>query len=108
PPLAGGDDRALGPGVLRPAFLRVVRRDRLGLAAAHRTDAERRYAEGDQVAPRRLRAPLGERLVVLVGADRIRVADEEDLRAVVLHQAPGEVREALAGRGLELRLVEVE
>src|SRR5690606_33640108 len=68
--LLAREDRDLDTTVLLTAPLIVVRRDRLRLATADRTDPQRRNALLDQERPRRLRTTLRKRLVVRIRPDR--------------------------------------
>src|SRR5207244_5673123 len=105
-PRSPGDDPP--PPVLGAAGLGLVARDRLRLAPTLHADAGRVDALRDHVVPHRLRAPLGELLVVGVRADRVGVTLDRDLHArLVLHHRDPPAPHLLA-RGLERRLVEAE
>src|SRR5437867_7381694 len=101
--------RDLDAPVPRPAFLRPVVGDRLGLPPTLRRDPRRRdplclHVIGGGVGP-----PLGQPLVVRVGADRVGMALDERADLGVLLHWPHDLRiDALLARGLQCRLVEVE
>src|SRR5690606_14765501 len=94
--------------VLLPAGLGRVRGDGLALAHARDLHPARRDALLREIRRDGVRAALRERLVVVLGARRVRVADDERVRVRVLVQAAREVHEVLPGLRAERERVEVE
>src|SRR5690606_9558059 len=88
-------ERDLDAAVLLPAGLGRVRGDGLALAHARDLHPARRDALLREIRRDGVRAALRERLVVVLGARRVRVADDERVRVRVLVQAAREVHEVL-------------
>src|SRR5262245_27566508 len=69
----------LDPAVEGADLSRIVAGDRLRLAEADCRQTRGRHAPAHQVAANGLSAPLGQALVVGVGADRVRVSFDADV-----------------------------
>src|SRR5207302_10947541 len=94
--------------ILRPTRLGLLVANRPLLAIADDRDAIGLDALGDEIVHRRLRAPLAERQVVLVGAALVAVAlDQQEVVGVRLQ--PRRVRiEGLGVLGADIVLVKIE
>src|SRR6188768_2324352 len=100
-------DSSLPLEVAAPVLV-VTEAGGLGLALRHHLHASRVGAEARHVIGDGLRAALGERDVVLLGARRIGVPDEVDALALGLLDALRVLVEAVALARLDRRVVEAE
>src|SRR5690606_262716 len=106
--LAGTDDLDFHATVLCTTFASGVRGDGVGFALAFGVDTVGRDALADEVVLHGSGAALGQTQVVLLGTDRVGVADGDQGFEVQCFNLSGHLIEDLTAFGLERGLVEVE
>src|SRR5215207_7494453 len=88
-------DGDLNSAVLLPTGVGAVVVERFGLTAPRCAKTGTLHALAGEIGGGRLRAPLGERLVVTVASQRVRVSDDQEIRLGILLETGREISQVL-------------